>query len=142
MKIKLSKAETALLFTAKFRKVKTDKEFEYFVDSTSDEYILNNYQEITKAYVEIYVQSYDKVYLENMNQVLLDLYSKIEPEGLKSLLEDINTKIDWFGGHSFRQLLFKELYGRLQLIQMMEQDEEGNWHELFELDEAYLEKEM
>ena len=136
-KPKLEKCDTAILMSTKNYEIKLkynldNKDFEF----TGTNEILNRYKNIAIVYAETRAIPLESVHVEYIIRVMLDIFEVVYPKKFKELIMELlkysQTEI------STRDRLFKELYGYLQALRML--DDTGE--EIFDLDYSMLAKDL
>lgn len=136
-KPKLEKCDTAILMSTKNHEIKLkynldNKDFEF----TGINEILNRYKNIAIVYAETRAIPLESVQLRYLIDIMLDIFEVVYPKKFKELIMELlkysQTEI------STRDRLFKELYGYLQALRMV--DDTGE--EIFDLDYSMLEKDL
>lgn len=131
-KPKLEQCDTAILMSTKNHEIKlkycTDLDFEF----TGTNEILNRYKNIAVVYAETRAIPLDCVHVEYIIGAMLDIFEVVYPKKFKELILELlkfsQSEI------STRDRLFKELYGYLQALRML--DDAGE--EIFDLDYSLL----
>ena len=131
-KPKLEKCDTAILMGTKNHEIKlkycADLDFEF----TGTNEILNRYKNIAVVYAETRALPLDCVHVEYIIRAMLDIFEVVLPKKFKELIIELlkysQTEI------STRDRLFKELYGYLQALRIL--DDTGE--EIFDLDYSML----
>lgn len=140
MKIKLDKWKTAILLTTKDHKLKEDIDFVKTFSGDSTESILNQYPEIVKLfYIRGGFSEDFPVKLNHIVHLLLDVAELVLEK--REFICIIKSMYDYTGTNNTRQLIFKELYGELQALQMVRRsdiDGEEVYVDIFDLDESLL----
>ena len=136
-KPKLDKYDTAILMCTKNHKIKIkytwgQDDFEW----TGTNEILNRYKNIALVYADTRAIPLESVHVEYVIEAMLDIFEVVYPEKFKELIMELlkysQTEI------STRDRLFKELYGYLQALRML--DDTGE--EIFDLDYSKVYKEQ
>lgn len=131
-KPKLEKCDTAMLMSTKNYEIKlkycTDLDFEF----TGTNEILNRYKNIALVYADTRAIPLESVHVEYIIKAMLNIFEVVYPKKFKELIMELlkysQTEI------STRDRLFKELYGYLQALRML--DDTGE--EIFDLDYSML----
>ena len=137
LKPKLNQNETAILMCTKNHKIKIkytwgQDDFEF----TGTNEILNRYKNIALVYADTRAIPLESVHVEYIIKVMLNIFEVVYPKKFKELILELlkysQTEI------STRDRLFKELYGYLQALRML--DDTGE--EIFDLDYSKCYKEQ
>jgi uncharacterized protein with ATP-grasp and redox domains len=132
MKPKLEKYDTAILMCTKNHEIKlkycTDLDFEF----TGTNKILNRYKNIAVVYAEIRAIPLESVQLRYLIDVMLDIFEVVYPKKFKELILELLKYSQMEISTTDR--LFKELYGYLQALRVL--DDAGE--EIFDLDYSLL----
>ena len=149
-KIKLSKTETAFLFGTKNVPHEKYNNEEYVWNSDSQERSLTGYDTIAFTFLEIYGLKQEFLFIENLNNVLIDILEKVKPGSAIKILQNIQrynyVESTGYGtnplllSHSPAEAIFREVYGHLQAVQIREKLDE-NYVDIFDYDETYLKEE-
>lgn len=133
MKPKLDQCDTAILMCTKNHKIKIkhtwgQDDFEF----TGTNEILNRYKNIALVYADTRALPLESVHVEYVIKSMLEIFEVVYPKKFKELIMELlkysQTEI------STRDRLFKELYGYLQALRML--DDSGE--EIFDLDYSML----
>ena len=136
-KPKLEKCDTAILMCTKNHKIKikytwSQDDFEF----TGTNEILNRYKNIALVYADTRAIPLESVHVEYIIKAMLNIFEVVYPKKFKELILELlkysQTEI------STRDRLFKELYGYLQALRML--DDTGE--EIFDLDYSMLAKDL
>ena len=131
-KPKLDQSDTAILMCTKNHEIKlkycADLDFEF----TGTHEILNRYKNIAVVYAETRALPLDCVHVEYIIRAMLDIFEVVLPNKFKELIMEL-LKYS-YSEISTRNRLFKELYGYLQALRML--DDTGE--EIFDLDYSML----
>ena len=128
-KPKLDHNDTAILMCTKNHKIKIKYTWgsDDFVWTGTNE-ILNRYKNIALVYADTRALPLESVHVEYIIKAMLDIFEVVYPKKFKELIMELlkysQTEI------STRDRLFKELYGYLQALRML--DDTGE--EIFDLD--------
>jgi hypothetical protein len=133
IKPKLDQCDTAILMCTKNHKIKIkynldNKDFEF----TDTNEILNRYKNIALVYADTRAIPLDCVHVEYIIKAMLNIFEVVYPKKFKELIMELlkysQTEI------STRDRLFKELYGYLQALRMLD----DNGEEIFDLDYSMI----
>lgn len=127
--IKLEKYDTALLMVTKNHNIKL--KYNYDKDFVFNDNLLNEYKEIAIVYADSRALPLESVRLEYVAQAMIEIYSIIEPNKMKDLL--IYLLKHSYKKENISEAIFKEVYGRLQALTMIKDNEE-----IYELDYSLL----
>ena len=134
-KPKLNQNDTVILMCTKNHKIKIQYTWgqDDFVWTGTNE-ILNRYKNIALVYADTRAIPLESVHVEYIIKAMLDIFEVVYPKKFKELIMELlkysQTEI------STRDRLFKELYGYLQALRML--DDTGE--EIFDLDYSMLAK--
>lgn len=133
-KPKLEQCDTAIIMCTKNHKIKLKYNLDSDFKFTGTNEILNQYKNIALVYAETRAIPLDCVRVEYIISSMLDIFEVVYPTKFKELIMELlkysQTEI------STRDRLFKELYGYLQALRMI--DDAGE--EIFDLDYSMLEE--
>ena len=127
-KPKLDQSDTAILMCTKNHKIKIKYTWgsDDFVWTGTNE-ILNRYKNIALVYADTRALPLESVHVDYIIKAMLDIFEVVYPKKFKELIMELlkysQTEI------STRDRLFKELYGYLQALRML--DDTGE--EIFDL---------
>jgi len=138
---KLGAYDSLLLLTIKGM-VHKDYNGEIFQwNDNRQEVVLNGYDPLIFSFMKRCGLNQENVSLEAINLVLLDIFKEVNPEGVWQMLEAMQGyryvsstgfgSTSFMASHSPAQALFIELYGRLQAVQVREQNVQTN--EIFDI---------
>ena len=135
-KPKLDQSDTAILMCTKNYEIKlkycADLDFEF----TGTHEILNRYKNIAVVYADTRAIPLESVHVEYIIGAMLDIFEVVLPNKFKELIMEL-LKYS-YSEISTRNRLFKELYGYLQALRML--DDTGE--EIFDLDYSMLAKDL
>ena len=132
-KPKLDQSDTAILMCTKNHKIKIKYTWgsDDFVWTGTNE-ILNRYKNIALVYADTRALPLESVHVEYIIKAMLDIFEVVLPNKFKELIMEL-LKYS-YSEISTRNRLFKELYGYLQALRML--DDTGE--EIFDLDYSML----
>ena len=138
MKIKLEKHDTALLMCTKNAKIKLHYDYSEYEDFqfTGEDAAFNKYREIAIVYADSRAIPLSSVRLAHVNSALLEIYAEVQPNKLLKLLKDLNYK-HTNSNKDVKSVMFVELYGLLQALQMRELIDE-EYIDIYDLDESLV----
>lgn len=139
MKPKLEKFDTALLMCTKNHTI--NLKYSYVIDANTfknEENIFNTYNSIALVYADSRAIPLESVRIEFINKALLEIFEIVLPNKFKELIQEVINKGSWYKNRTYKEILFLQLYGYLQALTMLDENDE----EIYDLDYSLVKKEI
>lgn len=130
IKPKLDKYDSAILMCTKNHKIKLQYEYDLNFEFKNNNQLLNKYKEIAIVYADSRALPLESVQLDYITKSMLEIFEIVYHKKFKELIMEL-LKPNFFNpNEKINEKVFIELYGYLQALTMLNDNNE----DLFDLD--------